>query len=66
MVGQEERILTVETVTRRRKVVSTKEHLLMGWHWYIDLPAQWKWGNFRSRYISECGHQYMEVKTKFV
>ena len=29
---------TVETVTRRRKVVSTREHLLMGWQCRIDWP----------------------------
>ena len=33
--------LTVETVTRRRKVVSTREHLEMGWQCRIDWPAHW-------------------------
>ena len=32
------RRLTVETVTRRRKVVSTRAHLLMASHRNIDLP----------------------------
>ena len=31
--------LTVETVTRRRKAVSTREHLLMAWHRKIDRPG---------------------------
>ena len=30
--------LTVETVTSRRKVVSTNEHLFTGWHSNIERP----------------------------
>ena len=29
---------TVDTVTRRRNVVSTREHFEIGWHWRIDWP----------------------------
>ena len=29
----------METVTRRRKAVSTREHLLMAWHRKIDRPG---------------------------
>ena len=31
---------TVLTVTSRRKVVSTREHLLMAWHRKMDRPGQ--------------------------
>lgn len=32
-------MLTVATVTRSRKAVSTREHLCTGWQWRIDIPS---------------------------